>query len=299
MAKEENTRISGYLRSLSALRGASERTVRAYRCDLAAFSVYCARLGIEPESAGRNELEFFIADMTLEGKAAVSVNRALSSLRGFFEYLKRQGVCERNPARDLRNKKTPKKLPVFLWEDEMADFARLPERAGILWEARDKALILLMYQGGLRISELVSLTPAMLDADLLGARVMGKGGRERRVFFLRDGKEALREYITERKALLGERAGKTALFVSMKGRALSVTGARWIIGEYAARGKSGKKIHPHSLRHSFATHLMGAGCDIRVVQELLGHKSLSSTQVYTHTTISRLKEVYRNAHPHA
>jgi integrase/recombinase XerC len=184
----------------------------------------------------------------------------------------------------------------------MAAFAGLPETAGILWPARDKALILVMYSAGLRISELVSLSVKKLDPDYGGARVMGKGGKERYVFFSGEGREALVEYLAERQErirIAGRGAEPTdRLFVNRKGGPISVPGVRWIIARYAERSGLGKNIHPHSLRHSFATHLVNSGCDVRVVQELLGHASLSTTQRYTHVNIERLKKVYAKAHPH-
>jgi integrase/recombinase XerC len=231
------------------------------------------------------------------------VNRALSSIRGYYRWLIRFGRREDDPSGDLRNLKSPKTLPSFLREGEMADFAALPDAAGILWPARDKALILAMYSGGLRISELAALSLKNIDSDLGGGRVLGKGGKERQIFFSDEAREALTAYLPERgarlKALGPEGKSPTdRLFVNHKGGPLSVPGIRWIISRYAERSGL-EKIHPHSLRHSFATHLVNSGCDIRVVQELLGHASLSTTQRYTHVNMERLKDVYAKAHPHA
>ncbi|MDR2468258.1 MAG: tyrosine-type recombinase/integrase [Spirochaetaceae bacterium] len=290
--------ISKYLEYLQAVRSMSPATLRAYSAHLADFSAFCENLNIRAENAERTTLELFIGDMSLEGYAALSINLALSSLRGFFSYLRRFNYRADNPAETLRNVRVPKKLPVFLWEHEMAEFAKLPGTLNILWTARDRALIMLMYSAGLRLSELVSLTLSQLDGDLRGARVCGKGQKERAVFFSREGTEALRAYLPERNAKLQD-SNNDALFISMKGTTLTAVGARWIIEEYARRSGSPKNIHPHSLRHSFATHLMSGGCDIRVVQELLGHSSLATTQIYTHTSMTRLKEVYKKAHPHA
>ncbi|MDR3161949.1 MAG: tyrosine-type recombinase/integrase, partial [Spirochaetaceae bacterium] len=199
-----------------------------------------------------------------------------------------------------RNLKSPKTLPSFLWEPEMARFAVLPETSGILWPARDKALILVMYSAGLRISELVSLSLPKLDSDLGGGRVIGKGDKERFVFFSGEAREALAAYLPERQARIkaGGKNPTDRVFINRNGRAISIPGVRWIIARYAEQSGLGKHIHPHSLRHSFATHLVNSGCDVRVVQELLGHASLSTTQRYTHVDIERLKKVYAKAHPH-
>ncbi|MDR3172721.1 MAG: tyrosine-type recombinase/integrase, partial [Treponema sp.] len=199
-----------------------------------------------------------------------------------------------------RNLKSPKTLPSFLWEPEMARFAVLPETSGILWPARDKALILVMYSAGLRISELVSLSLHKLDSDLGGGRVIGKGDKERFVFFSEEAREALAAYLPERQARIkaGGKNSTDRVFINRNGRAISIPGVRWIIARYAEHSGLGKHIHPHSLRHSFATHLVNSGCDVRVVQELLGHASLSTTQRYTHVDIERLKKVYAKAHPH-
>ncbi|MDR3148235.1 MAG: tyrosine-type recombinase/integrase [Treponema sp.] len=292
--------IREYLSYLKAVRGVSDRTVEAYGKDLSHFAVYCANLDLDLEKLSTRELRGFIADQSAEGAAAVSVNRALSSIRGFYRWLVRFGRRSDNPCDTLRNIKSPRNLPSFLWEPEMARFAVLPDTAGILWPSRDKALILTMYSAGLRISELVSLSLPKLEPNLGGGRVIGKGNKERFVFFSDEAREALALYLPERQNRI-KADGKQPLdrvFVNRNGGAISVPGVRWIITKYAERSGLGKRIHPHSLRHSFATHLVNSGCDVRVVQELLGHASLSTTQRYTHVDIERLKQVYAKAHPH-
>ncbi|MDR0400796.1 MAG: tyrosine recombinase XerC [Treponema sp.] len=292
--------IGEYLSYLQAVRGVSKRTIEAYGKDLSHFANYCANHEIDLVKADARELRGFISDQSAEGAAAVSVNRALSSIRGFYRYLIRFGRRPDNPCDTLRNLKSPKTLPSFLWEPEMAQFALLPDTSGILWPARDKALILVMYSAGLRISELVSLSLPKIDSDLGGGRVTGKGDKERFVFFSGEARDALELYLPERQARI-KADGKNPtdrVFVNRNGRALSIPGVRWIIARYAEQLGLGKNVHPHSLRHSFATHLVNAGCDVRVVQELLGHASLSTTQRYTHVDIERLKKVYTKAHPH-
>jgi integrase/recombinase XerC len=159
-----------------------------------------------------------------------------------------------------------------------------------------------MYSAGLRISELVSLSTGNVSSNLEDARIIGKGGKERYVFFSDEAKESLADYLPERAARLrmtGIKGDIEALFISRKGRALSITGTRWIIARYAKQCGLEKRVHPHTIRHSFATHLVNAGCDVRLVQEMLGHSCLSTTQRYTHVNPERLKKAYSSAHPHA
>ncbi|MDR1126569.1 MAG: tyrosine-type recombinase/integrase, partial [Treponema sp.] len=208
-----------------------------------------------------------------------------------------------DPSASIKNLKTPKTLPSFLWEREMAQFAELPETSKRLWTERDTALILTMYSAGLRISEVMSLRLDDCKANFSRARVIGKGDKERPVFFSEEAQEAIIAYLPKRFERLKATPSTDRLFVSMKGKPLSTSGIRWIIAQYSAlfdeQTGLGKNIHPHSLRHSFATHLVKAGCDIRLVQEMLGHKSISTTARYAHVDIKRLKEVYSRAHPHA
>jgi integrase/recombinase XerC len=293
-------KIHQYLEYLTAVRGVSERTAAAYTRDLERYSSYCGNRGFLPEGADPAGVRGFIADLSAEGIASVSVNRCLSSIRGFYRWMMRFGYRADDPSSMLKNLKTPKTLPAFLLEKEMAKFSELPDTAGILWPERDKALILVMYSAGLRISEAVELSLKKIEKDFSGARIIGKGNKERQVFFSEEAREALLAYLPMRQARI--RTSKDGppdrLFVNRQGRPISVPGVRWIINQYAERSGLGKSIHPHALRHSFATHLVNSGCDVRIVQELLGHASISTTQRYTHVSIERLKNVYQKAHPH-
>ena len=292
-------RIEEYLAYLQSVRGLSERTVEAYRRDLSQYEFSCFDEGTSPEAATVSVVRSFVARLSCEGAAATSANRALSAVRGFHRWLVRYEHRKDDPTAGSRNLKTAKTLPAFLWEDEMAAFAALPETAGILWPLRDEAAIHVVYSGGLRISEAVSLKLSALDADLGGARILGKGNKERRVFFSDEAREALAAYLPARSARIPADKPTDALFVNHKrGSPLSARGLRWIIERYVQRSGLDKPVYPHALRHSFATHLVNAGCDIRVVQELLGHASLSTTQRYTHVDMERLKRVYAKAHPH-
>jgi integrase/recombinase XerC len=291
--------IGEYLQYLGAVRGVSRRTLAAYGKDLYRFEAYCGNRGVVPELSNPQGVQHFIADLSAEGIASVSVNRALSAVRGFYRWLIRTGRRRDDPSANIRNLKTPKSLPAFLWEGEMAAFAELPEKEGILWPLRDKALILVMYSAGLRISELVSLSVDDVDPDCRGGRVIGKGDKERYVFFSEEAAEALKDYMPARASRLKAEAPAKAVFINRRGGPISVPGVRWIIGKYGDRSGLGKHIHPHALRHSFATHLVNSGCDVRLVQELLGHASISTTQRYTHVDMEHLKQAYMKAHPHA
>jgi len=295
--------VQEYLSYLQAVRGVSPRTLAAYRDDLSLFVNYCNNHEIDPVQAVPYQVQSFIAELSAERAAPSSVNRRLSSIRGFYRWLVRFGKRADNPCDTLRNVKAPQGLPSVLWEDEMAAFAELPEKQKILWPERDKAIIMVMYSAGLRISELVSLSINMIIGDREGARIIGKGGKERIVFFSDEARAALVDYLPQRMAKIRDAGIHAAdmygaLFISEKGRPLSVPGVRWIIGQYANVSDLGKNIHPHSLRHSFATHLVNAGCDVRVVQEMLGHASLSTTQRYAHVNIESLKRVYARARLH-
>jgi integrase/recombinase XerC len=277
----------------------SKRTLEAYGKDLGRFASYCANRNEKPELADSYGVQHFIADLSAEGIASVSVNRALSSLRGFYRWLIRTEKRKDDPSAAIRNLKTKRTLPAFLWEGEMAALAELPEKEGILWPLRDKALILAMYSAGLRVSEVAALTVRGLEEDCLSARVIGKGNKERYVFFSEEAGQAIKEYLPVRSGQIKAEKPTDRVFINRRGGPLSVVGIRWIIGQYGDRSGLGKHIHPHALRHSFATHLVNSGCDVRLVQELLGHASISTTQRYAHVDMEHLRHAYMKAHPHA
>ena len=295
--------VQDYLSYLASVRVVSAHTLEAYRTDMSLFTNSCENRGVNYINAVPADLQAFVADQSMEHKSPASINRALSVIRSFYRWMVRFGKREDNPCSGIRNLKNPKPLPSVLWENEMADFAELPDTQDILWPERDKAIIMLMYSGGMRISELVSLSMGCLLEHNEGARITGKGGKERFVFFTEEGIRALEDYLPLRRAhLAAAGAAKTgntdSVFISLKSRPITVSGVRWIITRYAQASGMSKNIHPHTLRHSFATHLVNSGCDVRIVQELLGHASLSTTQRYTHVNIGSLKKVYEKAHPH-
>lgn len=294
----QSVKIREYLTYLRAVRNISAETLRAYTQDLFRFEVYCINHDQAPLNAEGADIRGFIGELSFQGNATISINRTLSSVRGFYRWLIRMNLRVDDPTAALRNLKVPQSLPVFLWEGEMADFAELPEEKKILWPSRDKALILVMYSAGLRISEAACLSLGALERDLSGACVLGKGNKERYVFFSDDAQKALADWLPVRRSRIHAERPTDRLFINKRGGPISVGGLRWIIARYAEQSGLQKNVHPHALRHSFATHLVNSGCDVRVVQELLGHASLSTTQRYTHVDIEGLKRVYTGAHPH-
>ncbi|MDR0760119.1 MAG: tyrosine-type recombinase/integrase [Treponema sp.] len=294
----QSVKMREYLTYLRSVRGVSVETLRAYTQDLSRFGDYCVNHNIDPVTAEIGDVRGFIGEASFQGNAAVSINRALSSIRGFYRWLIRMNIRMDDPSAALRNLKIPHSLPVFLWENEMAEFAELPEEKKILWPPRDTALILIMYSAGLRVSEAASLSLGSLERDLSGARVIGKGNKERCVFFSEDARKALEDWILVRPLCIPAEHPTDRLFINRRGGPISTGGLRWIISRYAEQSGLHKNVHPHALRHTFATHLVNSGCDVRVVQELLGHVSLSTTQRYTHVDIEGLKRIYSEAHPH-
>ena len=296
----ENSRtlFQEYLAYLGSVRTMSSHTVLAYSQDLADFERYCNSLQATPLTISVQDIRGYIGVLSARNVSSVTINRALSAIRGLFRWMILMDLRKDNPSSSLANLKTPKTLPTFLWEQEMAAFASLPTETGILWALRDTALILVMYSAGLRISEVASLRVDALDRDQRGARVIGKGNKERQVYFTQEARAALQAWLPVRSSIAMGHRGEPGgpVFIRRDGKPLSISGIRWIISRYAAL--SPQHIHPHTLRHSFATHLVNAGCDVRVVQELLGHASLSTTQRYTHLDMERLKKIYSKAHPH-
>jgi site-specific recombinase XerD len=302
-------KIEEYLAYLEAVRGLSPRTLRSYREDFLALERF-ALGAAAPEGQGldgmtASDIRAYAAFLVTEGKAGSSVNRALSAMRGYFRYRVRFGGLEVDPSRDVEGLSSKRPLPRFLFEAEAEDFLALPEGEGFA-ASRDRALLEFLYSSGCRVSEASNLRLGRLELAKGSARVMGKGSKERVVFLSEHAKAALGSYLplrAERLARLGRRDEPGApredyLFVNARGGRLSERGMEWIIQNYAERSGNARSVSPHAFRHSFATHLVGRGADIRAVQELLGHASVSTTQVYTHVDMERLRKVYEQAHPH-
>jgi tyrosine recombinase XerC len=295
-----------YLSYLGGVRKLSPHTLESYAKDLSKYEAFLKAGDVPPEKAGVAEARGFVAWLTREGLSPRSVNRMVSGVRGWYRFMERRGEAGSNPFAEIRSLRTEKRLPMFLFEDEMARLVEMPSREPCpdgeeFWKLRDRAVLETLYSTGCRISELVSLNCADIDLKNNTARVMGKGAKERNVFLGAAASEALREYMGLRPmhADAARPDDSRAVFLNQRGGRITDRGVRFILGEYLSRANLGKHVTPHTFRHSFATHLLDRGADIRAVQELLGHASLSTTQVYTHVGTERLKKVYRRAHPHA
>lgn len=292
--------VEDFLRHLAVERNLSPHTVRAYQGDLLRFAAFhggeAALLDRPPEVA---TLRRFLADLHGSNFAKASMARMLACLRTFYDYFLRIGRISANPVRSVRTPRLDQKLPGVLDEEEVR---RLLEAAGGegFRELRDRAILETLYGGGLRVSELAGLDLSDLQLEEGTAVVRGKGGKERLSPLGRRSCESLAAYLPERARRL-ERLGTSpeAVFLNKNGSRLDVRSIRRILDDRAAQAGLRKAVTPHTLRHSFATHLLDRGADLRAVQELLGHASLTTTQIYTHVTTHRLKEVYDRAHPHA
>jgi integrase/recombinase XerC len=225
-----------------------------------------------------------------------SINRKLACIRSFFRFLKKYGYVETNWAKFLISPKTGKKLPKFLFESDLSELLKSPLSED-LFDLRDFLLLEVLYSTGLRVSELASLTCWQMQSPEGHLLVRGKGNKERIVFFSSVSKAELKQYLKKREECV--RGKHEIFFISQKGEPLSIRGIQYVLKEYLNKLGSLKKVSPHMLRHSFATHLLNAGADIRSVQELLGHSSLSTTQVYTHVSKARMREQLLNCHPRA
>lgn len=293
--------IERFLRFLAAERGASPLTLKSYREDLRQLEEFLRSAGCRtPGEASSVILRRFASGLHAAGYAASSVARKLASTRSFYAFGQREGWVPANPAKPLRSPRRSRKLPKFLTGEEIGRLLAAP-KPGMAGGLRDRAILELMYSAGVRVRELVSLDDPDLDLHGGTVRVRGKGRRERLGMVGSHAQAALRAWIAARPrpATSLPRGTPRPLFTNRFGGRLSVRGvARLLEKHLAVAGLSGR-ASPHTLRHSFATHLLDAGADIRSVQELLGHKSLVTTQIYTHVTTTRLLDAFEKAHPRA
>lgn len=280
-----------FLTHLRATRNYSPHTLRAYGKDLEAFVVKYP--GLEPGGIERVHVRAFLADLQKEGGLArATILRRMAALRSFVKYLRSAGLLKGNPIFGVPLPKRGRPLPKFLTENEMAELMAVPAGPGTAQRLRDRALIELIYSSGLRRAEVVSLNCGDVDYMSGTVRVFGKGSKERVVPVGDGALRALRAYLQGRR-----REDAEPMFTGPTGKRLSDAGLVFILSRWVKASALKKKITPHVLRHSFATHLMNRGCDIRMVQEMLGHVSLQTTQIYTHVSLDRMKEIYKDSHP--
>ena len=292
-----DARIADYLAYLESVRGLSTRTVRVYADDLKRYEAFLA--GKDLDAAEARDIRSFAGTLVMERKASSSVNRALSTIRGYYRYRMRFGGLKTNPGSEVENLSAGRPLPRFLFDGEMGALIDSIDGAGFA-EVRDRALFEVLYSTGCRASEIAGMTLVRIDFSRGLVRVLGKGSKERVVFLGKKAQAALADYLALRSMLLA-RKGKAdhgRLFVNTSGGPLSVRGMEMIVDKRRLASNMKKSLSPHAFRHSFATQLVASGADIRVVQEMMGHSSISTTQIYTHVDMERLRSVYELAHPH-
>ncbi|MEW6052772.1 MAG: tyrosine recombinase XerC [Nitrospirota bacterium] len=282
--------IDKFLRYLAVEKAVSGHTVRAYRKDLKEFAEY---MHADPDKVDMIDVRGFVADQIRKGLSRTTVSRRLSSIRSFYKFLYREGYIFANPAKMVSNPRIPRMLPRFLSVDDVFALIEKPEGIGFM-PARDRAILELLYSSGLRVSELARLSTDDVNIKEAMIKVKGKGKKERILPVGSKALDAVKSYMVER-ILLKEK--DKALFLNRMGTRLTDRGVRRIVVKYARAALINGRIGPHTLRHSFASHLLQGGADLRVIQELLGHASLSTTQKYTHLDITHLMDIYDRAHP--
>jgi integrase/recombinase XerC len=293
------TYLEDFLRYLKVERQMSPHTLRNYRLDLTQFLEFCSqhRDGLTLAGVTYQDLRAFLATALTKNRKT-TVARKLSALRTFFKYLQRQGVLAQNPAKLAPSPKLEKVLPHYLSVDEAFHLLGKP-KGDDFGNSRDKAILEVFYGGGLRLSELAGLNLGDVDLGPGVLRVWGKGSKERLAFLGGPAQAALTAYLPRRRRFLEQhRTGdETALFINSRGRRLSTRGVARVVAKWVRLAGLSPGLTPHGLRHSFATHLLEGNADLRAVQELLGHASISSTQRYLHLNLDYLMEEYDKAHP--
>ena len=293
--------VEEFLLYLGAVRGLSENTVLGYKNDLKELQKFLAPT-LDIQTITKENLLLSIGQLSKEKKAAASVNRFIAAVRTMFSYALKFGYIKKNPALELKTVKLPKRVPNFMTQPEVNQLCEQPVNNELLWEKRDHALFTMMYSSGCRISDITNLKLDDFMDNYHSAIVTGKGNKQRKVFFAQEARNALALYLQDRKKVLESHniAEPTRqVFINQKGYPLSVGGVRFIISKYSGAEGTNHHINPHAFRHTFATTMIGNGADVRLVQEMLGHSSISTTQRYTHITTERLIDIYNKAHPHS
>lgn len=300
-----NSEIDIFMDYLSVERNCSPKTIESYSIDLAQFTVFLA--AEESDGISRGDEDITVSEIVSEdinafvglchdrGMMRSSIERKIAALKSFFKYLYNNDIIKNNPAEKIIFPKKSKPLPKFLHQNQIG--AMLGFEVKSFSDIRDKALLSMFYSTGARVSELCGSDIADLDLESGRLKVTGKGGEDRILFLTNECAALMKSYLYEKEKKFGAESG--AVFVNMRGGRITVRGIYSIVEKRAAAGGIIARVSPHTLRHSFATEMLNQGADIRAVQDMLGHKSLSTTQVYTHTTMSRLKRVYEKFHPHA
>jgi integrase/recombinase XerC len=293
--------IEPFAEYLAIDRGLSANTVKAYLSDVVDFAAFAEADGADDAaSVSAATVRAYIASLYHAGRAKRTIARRLAALRCLFEYLRVRGVLEGNPARFVAGPRLDKSLPRFLYSEHVDGMLAAPEDDPL--GLRDRAILEVLYATGIRVAEAAALTVDACDGTRDEVRVIGKGDRERIVLMGRPAQEAVREYVARgRSALLMEAPvpdrGTRALWLNFRGGPLTARSMERVVSKYAVSAGAGPGVSPHTLRHTFATHMLENGADLRAIQELLGHASLSTTQVYAHVTLRNLRKAYDQAHP--
>ncbi|MBM2839830.1 MAG: Tyrosine recombinase XerC [Bacteroidetes bacterium] len=294
-----------YLNYLKNERNYSPHTIAAYEDDLRQFADFLQRHFSDQSYSIKNvdqiTLRLFLGDCLEQGFSKRSIARKLACLKSFFKYLLKTKVVRNNPAANVATPKLEKRLPQYLDEESVMELMKQPDTTTTLGK-RDAAILELFYSTGIRLSELINLQLSNIDFEGGTIRVLGKGSKDRIIPFGRPARKALKTYIKCRGELLDrttDRGDAGIVFLTKRGKSLNPKGVNVMMNDYIGRVSEIEKRSPHVLRHTFATHLLNRGADLRAVQELLGHESLSTTQVYTHVSVDRLKKIYAQAHPKA
>lgn len=287
-----------YLAHLRIERNLSPNTVRAYATDLAAFLDWTGRTGRHPLELDHRTLRGFLGEMDRARYARRTIARRLAAVRSFYRYLVTIGFASGSPAAALSAPKVPRHLPSVAPAGLLASLLETPD-AGTPYGLRDRAILELLYASGLRVSELSGLDLKDVDLNAGTVRVMGKGSRQRMVPMHPLAVRRLREYLVGGRSHLASARSEEAFFLNRLGGRLTAGGIRRMLDGHLAAVGARHQLTPHDLRHTFATHLLEGGADLRTVQELLGHVALSTTQIYTHISTKHLRDVHRNAHPRA
>jgi len=291
--------LNNYIRYLEVERHASPYTVRNYTHDLRHFLEFLNMENVATlEDVDRKLLRRYIASLQEQGFEKSSLSRKLSALRSFYFYLMQRNFTSSNPLLTVSSPKLEKRLPSFLSSNEVVRLLETPVTTSPQGQ-RDRAMLELLYASGLRVSEIVGLDLENVNIEAREVRVWGKGSKERMVLMGKPAATALDRYIIKGRRELQGNSSTNALFINRYGKRLSERFLQKAISRYALAAGLGKRVFPHMVRHSFATHLLDGGADLRVVQELLGHANLATTQIYTHVTQNQARKVYLAAHPRA
>lgn len=297
--------IDNFLDYLAVEKGFSENTILAYRNDLHQLAGFveeeAAKRGTIPPWASfdRQAMLSYLLDLKGRGYAATTVARKVAAVKSFFGFLVAEGILRDNPTQGVTSAKVGRSLPKPISIAQVHRLLEQPAKLSTPEAKRDKAMLELLYATGMRVSELVSLNLADLDTEGGYARCFGKGHKERLIPIYGRAVLALKEYLTEARPHLAHNSDEKALFLNRRGERLTRQGLWQILKGYAKLAELGTEITPHTLRHSFATHMLSGGADLRSVQELLGHANISTTQVYTHLTTEHIRRAYEKSHPRA